>query len=717
MNDLDPSQRCTSAHLTTELLKIYQPREVNGIVQVSEATLADQAPVAKSIINFDHTTQVSNDILPIVAQRRKLLEQGTRLLEANKNEEALALFAQAGLKMDPSEPEFRQQETKACILQTMGITNFRLQRYDVSEALLLQAFDMQRRFFGEHHPTIAKIIEELASIDIEQGVYERAERRLDWSIKINSVLIGPRHAEVGRAHKIMAQMYKRWNKIDLALKHATEALRIETSIYGPCSNTGDVTDTDVAWPPFPDVESNLNDLGLMFWKLGEIDQSLGFYEYVIAQRLSTIDIVSLQDLIVKKTRTFLRWPEQQKYSEHPPKPVWNVEMAESHDLLAEIYTAKGNLLKTIGHYQKSISIRQACFGKLTELTGLVCLNFGQALLDLGCQEAGLEYYQNKALIAADIVGPKNPERISSVVQIAQAIIDKHTPLNQQDETAMKEFYGIVAAYSKGHLNVAEQAFEMLQKTSSASLRINLGNIALPIYEESWDAHEAKIVAIWAILQEAYASKPNRSVSAEYFHQLLELRRGKSDRSSDAYSKKIRLMLSRVAYLTDTKKFEEAGFLLQRSVEFCKLTLPPTDFVVALTMFCRGFLQFSCSEYELCVRTVSDTVDRLGQFKDRLEIEAKPKLILCYSILAQAYKLMKDAAQYTKWVSIAKEAPIDSLSRFEHVIFAKAMVDYYAETSHMQQCAVIINQSILDTREIMEAEQEVSETWLTDHYRM
>lgn len=97
---------------------------------------------------------------------------GTILEVRGKYDEAGNVLESA-LKLQPQNAD--ATSATALNLEELANVHFYKGQYDQAEALNHQAFDIYRRLFGEEHPAIAQILNNLGSIANSRGNYAASE--------------------------------------------------------------------------------------------------------------------------------------------------------------------------------------------------------------------------------------------------------------------------------------------------------------------------------------------------------------------------------------------------------------------------------------------------------------------------------------------------------------------------------------------------------------
>lgn len=116
----------------------------------------------------------------------------------------------------------------------------------VADSLNRVLLAMNRKLFGEHHPSVADKLINLGAIRFDRGRYADAERLYRQALDIMRAYYGPEHPEVASTMTMLARALIYEGRYDEASELLRRALAVDERVYGP---------------DHPRVASALNELG------------------------------------------------------------------------------------------------------------------------------------------------------------------------------------------------------------------------------------------------------------------------------------------------------------------------------------------------------------------------------------------------------------------------------------------------------------------------
>jgi serine/threonine-protein kinase len=151
----------------------------------------------------------------------------------------------------------------ASSLTELANCNFYAGRYDVSDALNRRVIEIDRKLYGEKHPSVANDLINLGATQFERGHYPEAERYYRQAFEIIGGFYGKDNPETASAQTMLARALVSQNHLEEASGLLKEALRIQEKVYGAVH---------------PRVASALNELGKVALQSGKYDEAEAEFE-------------------------------------------------------------------------------------------------------------------------------------------------------------------------------------------------------------------------------------------------------------------------------------------------------------------------------------------------------------------------------------------------------------------------------------------------------
>jgi tetratricopeptide (TPR) repeat protein len=148
-------------------------------------------------------------------------------------------------------------------------------RYEQAEPLLEQALELRRRLRGEEHPEIAASINNLAALYHVQGRYEEAELLFEKSLKLWKKLFGTEHPGVTHSLNNLAELYRVQERYEEAKPLLDEALELTKRLRGE---------------EHPDVAISMNNLALLYHAQEQYEEAESLFEQALAMFERTLGV-------------------------------------------------------------------------------------------------------------------------------------------------------------------------------------------------------------------------------------------------------------------------------------------------------------------------------------------------------------------------------------------------------------------------------------------
>ena len=194
-----------------------------------------------------------------VAYARSLVALGSVLEMRGKYEEA-KLVLETALKLQPRSREATADTAEN--LAELANVQFYKGAYELSETDNREAFDIYRRLYGEEHPAVAQILNNLGAIETNRGNYVASEGYYRHALTITEAWYGADHPETAANLTAIAQQLSYEKRDAEAMVLLQRALVIQKHVNGGMSAT---------------VASTLNQLGLLAYNAKQYDAARSYF--------------------------------------------------------------------------------------------------------------------------------------------------------------------------------------------------------------------------------------------------------------------------------------------------------------------------------------------------------------------------------------------------------------------------------------------------------
>jgi len=193
------------------------------------------------------------------AYARSLTALGSVLETRGKYDEAKDVL-EAALKLQPSDANATADSAEN--LAELANVHFYKGAYGVSETYNRRAFDIYRRLYGEEHPAVAQILNNLGAIETTRGNYAASESYYRHALTITEAWYGADHPETAANLTAIAQQLSYEKRDSEAMGLLQQALVIQKHVNGGMSAT---------------VASTLNQLGMVAFDAKQYDAARSYF--------------------------------------------------------------------------------------------------------------------------------------------------------------------------------------------------------------------------------------------------------------------------------------------------------------------------------------------------------------------------------------------------------------------------------------------------------
>jgi len=396
--------------------------------------------------------------------------------------------------------------TVARLDHRLGLYNFFLAKYDEAESHWKEALKIRERIFGENHPDVALMLNNLANIYMNEEQFEESEICFKRAINIWNTLYGQKHPDYAMGIDGLATLYWNAGRYNEAESLFMRALSIRENTLGP---------TD------PDLAATLNNLALLYDEQGKYDKTeamylraLRIYEvslgpehpnvattlnnlanlYFFRGMYSKVEEIHKRALEIRRKAfgeyhpdvahslnnlAVLYW-SQGRLDEAKPLyvaalDIWNkigsdnVDAARSMNNLGDIFRSEGRYGDADSLLNRALTIRESILGNDHPDVALSLDKLADLRFDLGDYNGAREYLEKSISIKKNVYGENHPETADSMSKLAginsamgeyQAAIDL-----LENSLRIRE-----AVFSDEHPDVIENLLGL------AKLSVAIGNI-------------------------------------------------------------------------------------------------------------------------------------------------------------------------------------------------------------------------------------------------
>lgn len=370
-----------------------------------------------------------------------------------------------------------QPAVQATMLDVMSRVYVSLGFYDEAERVAAEGLRIARATYGDIHPEVAAIAEQLATARIRKGDRTGAEAMAREVLRIRRALHGGDHSDVARALEQMARALRVAGKPQEAETLYREALamagrlggdsgRMASLTDGLASTLQDQGDYAGAVPLLRDavarvrsrtpVDSNVlaiavNNLAIPLTELGALDEAEPMYREALA---IFIRVYGEEHPFASSARMGLSRVLQQKGDLNGSKAQVltalrfdTVRLGRDHPDIAIRMGAMGGLLiaqdsfaQAERYLRRALAIRRAALGPEHPYTAISINELAQVLRSRGSLAAAEATYRKALALRRRIHPPSHPYLAYSLTGLASVLLDRGRP--REAEPLLREALAI-----------------------------------------------------------------------------------------------------------------------------------------------------------------------------------------------------------------------------------------------------------------------------------
>ncbi len=192
-----------------------------------------------------------------------------------------------------------------------------LSKYNLALEYYNRALFHAKEKYGENHPAVATIYNNIGLVYADKGDYSRALAHYEKSLKIKLGIYGENYPDVATSYNNIGFVYSIQGDYSRALEYYEKSLKIWLGIYGE---------------NHPDVATSYNNVGVVYSRQGDNSRALETYEKSLKIELGI-------------------------YGENHPA------VATSYNNIGVVYSTQGDYSRALEYYEKALKIRLGIYGE------------------------------------------------------------------------------------------------------------------------------------------------------------------------------------------------------------------------------------------------------------------------------------------------------------------------------------------------------------------
>jgi tetratricopeptide (TPR) repeat protein len=320
-----------------------------------------------------------------------------------------------------------QPEVEAAVRLTIGNAYRALGLYPAAEPHLRQALALRRECLGEHHPEVAKSLNDLAVLRRAEGDYDEAEALCREALTMRRALRGDEHLDVAESLYQLAGLLQAKGEYDASEELFREALAVYEPLLG-----SDHTDVAAILNDLAIVREQKSDYAeaeaLCRRALAIYRSALGDEDPRIATTLSNLAVLlhTKGDYAQAETLFHEALAMRRKLlgNDHP-------SVAASLNNLAALVKDQGDYSQAEKLFREALAIRRTSLGNEHPMVATTLNNLGGLLTDRG-DYAGAELLFREALeIRRKSLGDEHPRVATCLNNLAMLLNLKGDPVEAE----------------------------------------------------------------------------------------------------------------------------------------------------------------------------------------------------------------------------------------------------------------------------------------------
>ncbi len=299
---------------------------------------------------------------------KELLKQKLQLESMQPAETAyqLAGFQELDLEYNEAYKNYNKavflQKDNATYLNATGEMALTLANFNNAIHLFEKALASNLKMFGEEHPTVATLRNNLGSAWDSLGDYQKAISYYEQALASVLKTYGEDHPNVATGRNNLGLTWASLGNYQKATSYYEQALASDLKSFGE---------------DHPDVATDRNNLGGVWDSLGEYQKAIGYYEQALASDLKSFG------------------------EEHP-------NVARDRNNLGSAWDSLGDYQKAIGYFKQALASDLKLFGEDHPDVAIDRNNLGLAWASLGDYKKAIGYYEQALKSFEKTLGSSHP---------------------------------------------------------------------------------------------------------------------------------------------------------------------------------------------------------------------------------------------------------------------------------------------------------------------
>lgn len=392
-----------------------------------------------------------------------------------------------------------QPEVQSQMLQTMGNVYRNLGEYDKAEKLLTRSLKIQTKIFGEQSAKVASVYNDLGGLHQKAQEIQKAEPNYKKALKIRKSVLGTEHLKYAETLSDLGALMRLKNNLDSAQTLYNKALSIRRNKLN--SN-------------HPDVANSLNNLGVLQKAKGHFQKSQEYYQEALKIRRNHLG------------------------KNHP-------KVANVMNNLAVLYRTMGKFDLAEQYYAQTLDIRKQVYGQNHPLTAQSLNNFAGFLVDQGNYDQAETYYRQALQVRKNFLGPSHIQTGTAYNNLANALFEK-----SQLDSAGQAYRNAINIYASSlgekhrYVGIVKSN---LAKTLTAKNELEAAektfDKALTIMRNSYDSENLSFANLYSYRAKLELKRNNISQAKSLLEDALEIRKELQGTEHPEFKKNINQLTS------------------------------------------------------------------------------------------------------------------------------------------------------------------------------
>lgn len=368
--------------------------------------------------------------------------------------------------------------TTAKLMNRIVSVNYTRGDYETAKNMALKALTIQEDVHGKSHSDTADTLNNLANIEVELSLFQEAVGRHKRVANIRRKLHGEMSVEYAQSLNNLAHAQRGMASYDKALEGYQQSINIYQEVLGYCS---------------ADILKPISNRGLLLSELGRMEEGRDYQKRAlsVAEQLFPEDHPEIARLLINLAYTETDFADRKaciiranrictaKLGAHP-------YTSASLTFLASIYDEEGDVDSAFDCFEQSIAIARTSGGELSKAHADALRSMGDFLYRNDENDRALSYIEDAVNIYDKILQHDDPWRADALSVVGHIMTERgeyQKALPYYKETykilekafARNETYLIYPLQNLGdthlHLGHADKAIELYTQSSNLAMKV------------------------------------------------------------------------------------------------------------------------------------------------------------------------------------------------------------------------------------------------------